>query len=499
MSVTGPRLQPTIFERSRPGRGGGKIPHPPKDALDRLPAEARREKAPALPEMNEPDVVRHYVNLSQLNHAVDTGFYPLGSCTMKFNPKLNEWAARLRGFAELHPMAPDEVAQGTLQLLWELEGALAEISGMRAVTLQPAAGAQGELTGILMIRAYHRAHGATERTEVLVPDSSHGTNPATASMAGYTTITIPSAPDGGVDIEAFRAALGPRTAAVMITNPSTLGLFEARIGELLEAVHAAGALAYMDGANLNAILGRFKPGEAGFDVMHFNVHKTFSTPHGGGGPGAGPVGVGEALLPYLPTPRVLRTDEGTFRLETADERPTSIGRLRSFVGNTGVLVRAYAYICAHGASGLAEVSDDAVLAANYLKQRLAGTFDLPYDRPCKHEFVASAASIKAATGVRTLDIAKRLIDFGFHPPTIYFPLIVDEGMLIEPTETESVETIDAFADTLIAIAAEAVSDPATVTSAPHTAPVKRLDEAKAARQPNLRWRPMGGAEMPCPD
>jgi glycine dehydrogenase subunit 2 len=396
-------------------------------------------------------------------------------------------------------MAPDEVAQGTLQLLWELEQSLAEISGMRAVTLQPAAGAQGELTGILMIRAYHRARGDTERSEVLVPDSSHGTNPATASMAGYRTVTIPSARDGGVDIEAFTNALGPRTAAVMITNPSTLGLFESRIGRLLDAVHAAGALAYMDGANLNAILGRFKPGEAGFDVMHFNVHKTFSTPHGGGGPGAGPVGVGERLLPYLPMPRILRSDDGSFRLERPDDRPTSIGRMRSFVGNTGVLVRAYAYICAHGAAGLREVSDDAVLAANYLKSRLANTFDLPYDRPCKHEFVASATSIKARTGVRTLDIAKRLIDHGFHPPTIYFPLTLDEGMLIEPTETESVETIDAFAQALIDIVEEADRDPETVRSAPHTAPVKRLDEAAAARQPNLRWRPMAGAETPCPD
>ncbi len=285
----------------------------------------------------------------------------------------------------------------------------------------------------------------------------------------------------------------------MITNPSTLGLFERRIGHLLEHVHAAGALAYMDGANLNAILGRFKPGEAGFDVMHFNVHKTFSTPHGGGGPGAGPVGVGEALLPYLPEPRVIRADDGTFRVEVRGERPTSIGRMRSFVGNTGVLVRAYAYIKAHGASGLREVSDDAVLAANYLKHRLAGTYDLPYDRPCKHEFVASASSIKHATGVRTLDIAKRLIDHGFHPPTIYFPLIVDEGMLIEPTETESKETLDDFADVLIAIAAEAASDPEMVKSAPHTAPVRRLDEATAARQPNLRWRPMTGAQTPCPD
>ena len=499
MSVTGPRLQPTLFERSRPGRGGGKIPHPPANALERIPAAARRATPPALPEMNEPDVVRHYVNLSQLNFAVDTGFYPLGSCTMKFNPKLNEWAARLPGFANLHPLVPDEAAQGTLELLWELEEALAEISGMRAVTLQPAAGAQGELTGILMIRAYHRERGDADRDEVLVPDSSHGTNPATATMAGFRTITIPSAADGGVDVEAFRAALGPRTAAVMITNPSTLGLFEARIGELLEAVHAAGALAYMDGANLNAIMGRFKPGEAGFDVMHINVHKTFSTPHGGGGPGAGPVGVGEKLLPYLPTPRVLREVDGTFRLERHGERPSSIGRLRSFVGNTGVLVRAYAYICAHGASGLREVSDDAVLAANYLKERLRGAYDIPYDRHCKHEFVASAATIKKETGVRTLDIAKRLIDFGYHPPTIYFPLIVDEAMLIEPTETESVETLDAFADTMIAIAAEARRDPDIVTSAPHTAPVKRLDEATAARQPNLRWRPMSGVETPCPD
>ena len=500
MSVVGPRLQPTLFERSRPGRGDGKIPHPPKDALDRLPPGALRDTPPALPELNEPEVVRHYVNLSQLNYAVDTGFYPLGSCTMKFNPKLNEWAARLPGFATLHPMAPDEAAQGTLQLLWELEQALMAISGMRAVSLQPAAGAQGELTGILMIRAHHLARGDTDRTDVLVPDSSHGTNPATASMAGYRTITIPSAADGGVDVDAFRAALGPRTAAVMITNPSTLGLFEKRIGELLDAVHEAGALAYMDGANLNAILGRFKPGEAGFDVMHFNVHKTFSTPHGGGGPGAGPVGVGETLLPYLPTPRVLRADDGTFRLERPAERPTSIGRLRSYVGNTGVLVRAYTYIRAHGGSGLREVSEDAVLAANYLRHRVSGAYDVPYgDRPCKHEFVASAASLKKRTGVRTLDIAKRLIDHGFHPPTIYFPLIVEEAMLIEPTETESLETLDAFAEALIAIAAEAESAPEVVREAPHTAPVRRLDEATAARQPNLRWKGMTGRQMPCPD
>ena len=490
MSVTGERTQPTLFERSRPGRGGGKVATPAGDPLARIPAEHRRTVPAALPEVAEPELVRHYVNLSQLNHAIDTGFYPLGSCTMKYNPKVNEWAARLPGFAALHPAAPDETAQGTLELLWRLEQELAEISGMAAITLQPAAGAQGELTGILMVRAYHRSRGDTERDEVLVPDSAHGTNPATASMAGFRTVDIPSAADGGVDLAAFRAALGPRTAAIMITNPSTLGLFESRIGELIGSVHAAGALAYMDGANLNAIMGRFRPGEAGFDVMHFNVHKTFSTPHGGGGPGAGPVGVAERLVPFLPGPRIVRETGGTFRRERPGERPTSIGRMRSFVGNTGVLVRAYAYLRAHGPE-LRTVSEDAVLAANYLKHRLAedGSYDIPYERACKHEFVASSASLHAATGVRTLDVAKRLIDYGFHPPTIYFPHTVEEAMLIEPTETESVETLDAFADALIAIAREARETPDLVREAPHTTPVRRLDEVTAARQPNLRWRP----------
>jgi glycine dehydrogenase subunit 2 len=495
MSVTGNPLQPTIFELSRPGRGAGtRVPAAPAGALERIPAAARRAGAPAIPELNEATLVRHYVNLSHLNWSVDTGFYPLGSCTMKFNPKVNEWAARLQGFAALHPLAPDETAQGTLELLWRLGRDLAEISGMDAVTLQPAAGAQGELTGILMVRAYHRARGDLARTDVLVPDSAHGTNPATASMAGFRTVNIPSAADGGVDLEAFRAALGPTTAAVMITNPSTLGLFESRVTELLELVHAAGALAYMDGANLNAMLGHFRPGAAGFDVMHFNVHKTFSTPHGGGGPGAGPVGVRSHLAPYLPEPLVLRDPGGTFRLERAGERPTSIGRMRSFAGNVGILVRAYAYIRAHGADGLREVSDDAVLAANYVKHRLEGTYEIPFERPCMHEFVASSSALKAATGVRTLDVAKRLIDKGFHPPTIYFPMTIDEGMLIEPTETESLETLDAFADAMVEIAREAHDDPELVKSAPHTAPVRRLDEATAARQPNLRWRVGSGSE-----
>jgi glycine dehydrogenase subunit 2 len=499
MTAAGDRLGPTLFERSRPGRGGGKVPHPPKDTLSRIPSDQLRAEGPNLPEVAEPELTRHFVNLSQLNYAVDSGFYPLGSCTMKWNPKVNEWAARLTGFASLHPFAPDELAQGTLQLLWEVEQWLAEIAGMRAVTLQPSAGAQGELTGILMVRAYHRSRGDLARTEVLVPDSAHGTNPATASMAGFATVSIPSAPDGGVDLDAFRAALSPKTAAVMITNPSTLGLFESRIGELLAAVHAAGALAYMDGANLNAIMGRFKPGEAGFDVMHFNVHKTFSTPHGGGGPGAGPVGVGEKLLPFLPVPRVLREPDGLFRLERPGERTASIGRVRSFAGNTGVLVRAYAYLRAHGASGLREVSDDAVLAANYMKSQVTGVLDVPFSRHCMHEFVASSATLKAQTGIRTLDVAKRLIDYGFHPPTIYFPLTVEEALLIEPTETEALETLDAFVQALRSIVDEAHSDPDLLHSAPHSSPVRRLDEATAARQPNLRWRPMTGRQMPCPD
>ena len=501
MSVTGERLQPTLFERGRPGRGGGKIPHPPKDALDRIPAGARRTVPPALPEMNEPDVVRHYVNLSQLNYAIDTGFYPLGSCTMKFNPKLNEWAARLPGFANLHPLAPDEIAQGTLQLLWELEHALAEISGMRAVTLQPAAGAQGELTGILMIRAYHRSRGDVDRDEVLVPDSSHGTNPATATMAGFRTITIPSAADGGVDLDAFRAALGPRTAAVMITNPSTLGLFEARIGDLLEAVHAAGALAYMDGANLNAILGRFKPGEAGFDVMHFNVHKTFSTPHGGGGPGAGPVGVGEKLIPYLPTPasparRRRQLPPGASR--TSDRHPSGGCAASSAIPASScapmpISAPTAARACARSATTPSSPPTTSSIAS-------PGTYDIPYDRPCKHEFVASAATIKKTTGVRTLDIAKRLIDHGFHPPTIYFPLTVDEGMLIEPTETESVETLDAFADALIAIAREAgLGSGARQGGSPHAPPCGAWTRRKPPASRTCAGGGMTGAEMPCPD
>jgi glycine dehydrogenase subunit 2 len=485
----GAQPQPTIFELSHPGRGKGKVASAPSDALKGIPERHLRSTSPAIPQLSEQQAVRHFVKISQLNYAIDTGFYPLGSCTMKFNPKLNEWAARLPGFAKLHPQAPDATAQGTLELLWRLEQALCEISGMEAVTLQPAAGAHGELTGIMMIRAYHLSRGDLERTEVVVPDSAHGTNPATASMAGFTTITVPHDSRGSVDPKALRDALGPKTAAVMLTNPSTLGLFENHIVELLDATHEAGALAYMDGANLNAIMGRFRPGAAGFDVMHFNTHKTFSTPHGGGGPGAGPVGVGEALLPFLPSPRVLRDEDGTFRLERPGERPTSIGRMRANVGSVGVLVRAFGYISALGGPGLQEVSEDAVLAANYLKARVAGTYEIPYDRACMHEFVASGNELKKQTGVRTLDIAKRLLDYGFHPPTIYFPLVVRGALLIEPTETESLEELDAFADALIEIAREARNDPDLVKDAPHTTPVKRLDDAEAARHPDLRWKP----------
>ncbi len=497
-SAVGPDLQPTLDELSAPGRSSFKVPHPPADALAGVPEEHRRARPAGLPEIDEPSVIHHFLRLSHLNYSVDGGFYPLGSCTMKYNPKINEWAARQPGFAALHPLAPDSLAQGSLELMWRLQRQLAEISGLPAVSLQPAAGAHGELTGILVIRAWHRWRGDLDRDEVLVPDSSHGTNPATASMAGFRTVTIASRPDGSVDLDALRAALGPRTAAVMLTNPSTLGLFERHVVELLDAVHEAGALAYMDGANMNAVLGHFRPGVAGFDVMHFNLHKTFSTPHGGGGPGAGPIAVSEALAPFLPRPLVMAEADGSFRLERDDERPTSIGRMRAYQGSTGILVRAFAYILAHGGSGLRQVSDDAVLAANYLRKRIGEAYELPFEGPCKHEFVASGRAIKEATGVRTLDIAKRLIDHGYHPPTIYFPLIVEECLLIEPTETESIETLDAFADALIAVAAEAHDDPELLLTAPHDAPVRRLDEATAARQPDLRWQPMTGLQAPCP-
>jgi glycine dehydrogenase subunit 2 len=503
-------VEPLIFERSRPGRRGVRFPMV-ADAVRRagsgepeLPESARRAAAPRLPEVSELDLLRHFNRLAHLNHAIDLGFYPLGSCTMKYNPKVNEWAARLPGLADSHPLDPEPVSQGSLELMWLLGELLKEITGFTAISLQPAAGAHGELTGLLMTRAFHASNGEGDRrTKVLVPDSAHGTNPATATMTGYETVTIRSNERGGIDLETLRAALGPDTAALMITNPSTLGIFEDQIGEVIAAVRAAGAIAYMDGANLNAILGRFRPGQAGFDVMHINLHKTFSTPHGGGGPGAGPVAVGDRLAPFLPTPIPVlvegdadevrrnawagRSTRGV-RFALDAKLPDSIGKVRSFTGNFGMFVRAYTYIRSNGAAGLREISDDAVLAANYLRVRLADAYDLPYDRICKHEVVFSGRRQKRAHGVTTLDIAKAILDAGIHPPTIYFPLIVEEALMIEPTETESLETLDRFVEVMHDIARRAESDPESVRRAPVTTPVGRLDEAAAARRPDLRHR-----------
>ncbi|MDR7554879.1 MAG: aminomethyl-transferring glycine dehydrogenase subunit GcvPB [Armatimonadota bacterium] len=477
---------PLIFELSRPGRVAVAAPEAdvPDVPLEQIvePSLVRRDPAD-LPEVSEPDLVRHYTRLSQRNYAIDVGFYPLGSCTMKYNPKVNEDAARLPGFARLHPNVPDDLAQGALQLLWELEQMLCEISGMDRVTFQPAAGAHGELTALMMIRAYHEDRG-DRRTRVIVPDSAHGTNPASAAMCGYTVVTVPSDRRGNIDVDALRQVADASVAALMLTNPNTLGLFEERIVEVAEIVHGCGALLYLDGANFNAVLGVTRPGDQGFDVMHMNVHKTFSTPHGGGGPGAGPVAVKAFLAPYLPVPTVER-DGDRFRLDYA--RPKAIGRVRAFHGNFGVLVRAYAYLRAYGPL-LRQVSEAAVVNANYLLTRLREYFDVPYDRPCMHEFVLSGRRQKAQHGVRTLDIAKRLLDYGYHAPTIYFPLIVDEAIMIEPAETESRQTLDAFADALIQVAEECARDPETVRTAPHRTVVARLDEVAAARHPNLRWR-----------
>ncbi len=474
-----------LFEMSKPGRKG--VPVPACDVPEQaIPAELRRASLP-LPEVAERDVVKHFTRLSQLNYGIDLGFYPLGSCTMKYNPRINEDAARQAGFAQLHPYQPAETAQGALELLYELQGYLAEISGFDAVTLQPAAGAHGELTGILTVRAYHESRGDTARTKVIVPDSAHGTNPATAAMVGYQVVTIPSDARGNVDLEALRKAVGPDTAAMMITNPNTLGLYDEGASELVEIVHAAGGLVYNDGANFNAILGIVKPGAIGFDIMHYNVHKTFSTPHGGGGPGAGPVGVKAHLARFLPTPTVVKeeTENGTtYRLTPV---PDTIGKLHAFWGNFGVLVRAYTYIIANGNTGLRSVSEHAVLNANYIRVKLADVYDVPIDRITMHECLLSGSRQKKH-GVRTLDIAKRLIDKGFYPPTIYFPLIIDEALLIEPTETESVETLDSFIAAMREIAREVEEKPEEIKSAPHHTPVRRLDEASAARKPNLRWQ-----------
>jgi glycine dehydrogenase subunit 2 len=478
---------PLIFEQSAPGRIAAALPEAdvPVVPLEEIVGRGQMRREPAgLPEVSEPDLVRHYTRLSQRNYAIDVGFYPLGSCTMKYNPKVNEDAARLPGFARLHPNTPPEAAQGALELLWRLEAMLCEISGMDRVTFQPSAGAHGEMTGLMLIRACLEDRGE-RRTRVIVPDSAHGTNPASAAMCGFEVVTVPSDARGNIDRAALRRVVDGSVAALMLTNPNTLGLFEEHVVEVAEIIHGVGALMYLDGANFNAVLGITRPGDQGFDVMHMNVHKTFSTPHGGGGPGAGPVGVKRVLEPYLPAPTVERAGD---RFVLDADRPKSIGRVRAFNGNFGIFVRTYAYLRAYGPL-LRQVSEAAVLNANYLLAKLRGHFDLPYDRTCMHEFVLSARRQKQEHGVRTLDIAKRLLDYGYHAPTIYFPLIVDEAIMIEPTETESRQTLDAFAEALIRVAEECRTDPELVKGAPHHTVVTRLDEVAAARRPNLRWRP----------
>ena len=481
--------EPLIYELSSPGRPCVPLPEPDVPLTD-LPAGLTREDLP-LPELSEVDVVRHFIHLSQLNYAVDTGFYPLGSCTMKYNPKVNEDAARLPGFAFTHPLQDPETVQGNLALMYSLQVWLKEIGGFAGVSLQPAAGAHGELTGILILRAYHRERGDAARTKILIPDSAHGTNPASTSMSGLQVVELPSDSRGNVDLGALRLACDGTVAGIMLTNPNTLGLFEEQVKEVIDLVHGCGGLVYGDGANMNALLGIVRPGDLGFDVLHYNLHKTFSTPHGGGGPGSGPVGVAPHLAEFLPGPVVEVVDPGD------DEEPPrfglvmpskSIGRVKAFHGHFGILVRAYTYMRMQGKTGLRAVSDHAVLNANYLRARLQGTYHVPYDRICMHEFVAEGCWTDAPS-VRALDIAKRLMDYKFHPPTNYFPLIVHEALMIEPTETESKQTLDAFVEALLAIAREAHADPELLTTAPHSTPFGRLDEVQAAKQLVLCCRP----------
>lgn len=483
--------EPLLFELSRDGRRGHRLPEldvPPVDAAAILGSEQVRGDRLDLPELSEVEVVRHFTRLSTWNASVDLGLYPLGSCTMKYNPKLNERIARLPGFAHSHPLQPMSLAQGFLELAWTLEKHLAEISGMDQVSLQPAAGAQGELAGIMMIRACHEKRGE-KRDQVLIPDTAHGTNPASAALNSYGVVEIPSGPDGILHPEAVAAAMNDRVAAIMITNPNTLGLFEKHIAAICEIVHRGGGLVYGDGANLNATLGITRPGDLGIDVMHFNLHKTFSTPHGGGGPGAGPVGVKEVLAPYLPVPRIERKDhDGGVHFELDHDLPRSIGRLHGNFGNVGMFVRAYTYLRSLGPDGLRRCAEMAVLNANYMLARLRDTFHVPYDEPVMHECVLSDRNLEG-TGVTTLDVAKRLIDYGYHPPTTYFPLIVHGALMIEPTESESLEGLDRFVDTLLAIDQEARSNPDLVRGAPHQARHARLDETRAARHPVLRWQP----------
>jgi glycine dehydrogenase subunit 2 len=499
----------TIYERSRSGRRAFvapplEVPEPPLSEL--IPESERRAEPPALPEVSEPEIVRHFNNLSKKNFDLDTGFYPLGSCTMKHNPKVNERVAALPGHARLHPAQEAKYAQGALELMWRLQRALSEIAGLPHVSLQPSAGSHGELAGLLLTRAYHDDRDES-RTKVLTPDTAHGTNPATVRMAGYEVVKVGTADDGGVDLDDLRAKADDETACLMLTNPNTLGLFDRNITEIAQIVHDVGATLYYDGANLNAVMGISRPGDMGFDIVHYNLHKTFSQPHGGGGPGSGPIAVSDRIEPYLPRPQIVEVDPGNGAAPVYDldfVRPKSIGRLRGFQGNFGVFVRSYAYICSLGGDGLREASEMAVLNANYLRARLAEAglaehLPIAFDRPCMHEFVVSGNGAKRNLSVKTLDIAKRLLDHRVHPPTVYFPLLVEEAMLIEPTETEPKERLDGFVDALRAVLEEAAEDPEIARGAPYTTPVRRLDEVGAARRPVVRQPPAGNEPPGDPD
>jgi glycine dehydrogenase subunit 2 len=473
-----------IYEKSRPGRRGIGIPKPDLPVPE-VPAELRRAEPPRLPELAEPEVLRHFTELSTRNFGIDTGFYPLGSCTMKYNPRINERVVGLPGFAALHPLVDEDAAQGALELEWELQEILREVTGLDAISLQPAAGSQGELTGLMLFRSYFADRGeAEQRRKIVIPDTAHGTNPASVTMAGYELTPVKTDARGNIDVEDLRGKVDAGTAGLMLTNPSTLGLFDENIEEIERIFHGVGALMYYDGANLNAVCGISRPGDMGFDVVHINLHKTFSQPHGGGGPGGGPIAVRQSLEAFLPVPVVVR-DGDAYRLEY--DRPKSIGKVRAFSGPFGVFVRSYAFMRSYGPA-LREMSEVAVLNANYLLARLRDTYEVPFDRLCMHEFVLSARNLKREHGVSALDVAKRLMDYGFHPPTIYFPLIVPEALMIEPTESEAKETLDAFVDALLAIAGEAAADPAVVHDAPHNRPVRRLDEVRAAKQPIVRYQ-----------
>jgi glycine dehydrogenase subunit 2 len=472
-----------IYEKSQPGRRASSLPRY-ELPVPEIPEELRRAEPPRLPEVPEFEVVRHFTELSTRNYGIDNGFYPLGSCTMKYNPRVNERLVTLPGFAQLHPYQDEDGVQGALELEWRLQQILLEVTGLDAVSLQPAAGSQGELTGLMLVRAYFEAKGESEqRRKVVVADTAHGTNPASVTMAGYELTNVRTDARGNIDVDDLRAKVDEHTATLMLTNPSTLGLFDENIEEIQRIFHEAGALMYYDGANLNAVCGISRPGDMGFDIVHINLHKTFSQPHGGGGPGGGPIAVRAMLEPFLPVPAVVERDGG-FALDF--DRPQSIGKVRGFTGPFGVFVRSYAYMRMYG-PGLREMSETAVLNANYVRARLMDAYELPYDRLCMHEFVLSARNLKRDHGVTALDVAKRLMDYGFHPPTIYFPLVVPEALMIEPTETETKETLDAFCDAMLAIAREAAETPELLKEAPHDRPVRRLDEVRAAKTPVVRY------------